>query len=156
MLFEDPNVFTRPWTYKQPHIAAPKYVMYEYACHEGERDLQHFTDDTGAGQSEQFRTEDQKARVSAIVNGKIRARLPVKIQEMSVEDSQKSGAIGLFEHKYNDRVSVYFVGDYSKEVCGGPHVKNTSELAESGVFKIIKEEGVSAGVRRIKAMLEHF
>ena len=101
-------------------------------------------------------TEDQKARVSAIVNGKIRARLPVKIQEMSVEDSQKSGAIGLFEHKYNDRVSVYFVGDYSKEVCGGPHVKNTSELAENGVFKIIKEEGVSAGVRRIKAMLEHF
>ncbi|MFA6534400.1 MAG: hypothetical protein WCT37_04495, partial [Patescibacteria group bacterium] len=56
-----------------------------------------------------------------------------------------------FEHKYGDKVKVYFMGDFSKEICGGPHVTNTGEL---GHFKIIKEESSSAGVRRIKAVLE--
>ena len=70
---------------------------------------------------------------------------------MSLEDAQKSGATGLFANKYGDKVKVYTIGDFSKEICGGPHVDRTGKL---GHFKIIKEEAVSAGVRRIKAILE--
>jgi hypothetical protein len=70
---------------------------------------------------------------------------------MSLEDAKKSGAIGLFENKYGDVVKVYTIGDFSKEICGGPHVKHTGEL---GHFKIKKEESSSAGIRRIKAVLE--
>lgn len=70
---------------------------------------------------------------------------------MTVEEAKKSGAIGLFENKYGDIVKVYTIGDFSKEICGGPHVEHTGQL---GKFKIIKEEAVSAGVRRIKAILE--
>ena len=69
---------------------------------------------------------------------------------MTVEEAKKQGAIGLFEERYGERVSVYSIGDFSKEICGGPHVKNTSEL---GMFKISKEESSSRGVRRIKAKL---
>ena len=61
------------------------------------------------------------------------------------------GAIGLFEGKYGENVSVYSIGEFSKEICGGPHVKQTGEI---GKFKIIKEEAVSAGIRRIKAVIE--
>ena len=66
-------------------------------------------------------------------------------------DAKKQGAHGTFENKYGSVVKVYSIGDFSKEICGGPHVKNTNEL---GKFKILKEESSSAGVRRIKAVLE--
>ena len=96
-------------------------------------------------------TDEQKQKVEQIVNQKISEALDVTIEEMSVEEAKSKGAVGLFTNKYGDIVKVYSIGDYSKEICGGPHVKNTSEL---GVFKIKKEEAVGAGVRRIKATLE--
>ena len=74
------------------------------------------------------------------------------MQEMSLEEAKQSGATGLFESKYGEKVKVYTIGKYSKEICGGPHAKNTKEL---GKFKIIKEQSSSAGVRRIKAILIH-
>ena len=95
-------------------------------------------------------TDEEIQKVETIVNEKITAALPVLVQEMTVEEAKASGAIGLFGHKYGELVKVYFIGDYSKEICGGPHVNNTVAL---GVFKIIKEEAVSQGVRRIKAIL---
>ena len=70
---------------------------------------------------------------------------------MTLEEAKASGATGLFENKYGEKVKVYSIGDFSKEICGGPHVTHTAEL---GHFKIKKEESSSAGVRRIKAILE--
>ena len=70
---------------------------------------------------------------------------------MSLEEALKTGAEGTFSEKYGERVYVYTIGNISKEICGGPHVENTSEL---GTFKIVKEESSSAGVRRIKAILQ--
>lgn len=96
-------------------------------------------------------TDEEKKRVEDLVNEKIKAALPVTYEDIPQEEAQKRGAIGLFEEKYGDKVRVYKVGDYSLEYCGGPHVENTKDL---GVFKIKKEEAVSAGVRRIKAVLE--
>ena len=69
---------------------------------------------------------------------------------MSLEDARRGGAIGLFGDKYGDRVTVYSMGDFSKEICGGPHAATTGEL---GGFKILKEESSSRGVRRIKAVI---
>lgn len=94
-------------------------------------------------------TDEEIARVEASVNEQIARKLPVTSQEMTVEEAKVAGAIGLFGHKYGEKVKVYTVGDYSKEICGGPHVENTSEL---GTFKIAKEEAVSQGVRRIKGI----
>ncbi len=96
-------------------------------------------------------TDEQKKKVEDIVNQKISEALDVTVEEMSVDEAKAKGAIGLFTNKYGSVVKVYSIGDYSKEICGGPHVKNTSEL---GIFKIIKEEAVSSGVRRIKATLK--
>ena len=100
-------------------------------------------------------TPEQIQEVENIVNAQIQKQLSVHFEEMSVEEAKQVGAVGVFEHKYGERVKVYFVGDkgayFSKEICGGPHVTNTKEL---GHFKITKEESVSAGVRRIKAVLE--
>ncbi len=96
-------------------------------------------------------TAEQIKKVEDIVNEKINEALPAMLKEMSLAEAKASGAIGLFAEKYGDRVKVYSIGDYSKEICGGPHVQNTKEL---GHFKIIKEEAVSQGVRRIKAVLE--
>src|SRR3989338_1966303 len=103
-------------------------------------------------------TKEQIEKVEQIVNGKTKENLPVAWQEMSLEEARLSGAVGLFGHKYETKVKVYTVGDgakvgqvFSKEICMGPHVASTGEL---GRFKIIKEEAVSAGVRRIKAILE--
>ncbi len=100
-------------------------------------------------------TDEQKKKVEDYVNGVIALRLPVTCKEMSVDEAKESGAQGVFTDKYDALVKVYTVGTeddhYSKEICGGPHVSNTSEL---GRFKITKEEAVSAGVRRIKAILE--
>ena len=102
-------------------------------------------------------TDEEKKQVENIVNEKIGEALPVSYEEMTVEEAKQKGAIGLFDDQYGEKVKVYQVGNedagvFSLEFCGGPHVKNTSEL--TGTFKIIKEEAVSAGVRRIKAVLE--
>lgn len=96
-------------------------------------------------------TEEEKQKVEDLVNEWIQEEIPVTVEEMKKEDAVKSGAECMFIEKYPDIVTVYTIGDISKELCGGPHVKNTSEL---GHFKIKKEEASSAGVRRIKAILE--
>jgi alanyl-tRNA synthetase len=96
-------------------------------------------------------SEKELKEVESIVNKKIKEALEVRREEMTPEEAKKKGAIGLFEQRYGEKVSVYSIGDFSKEICAGPHVKNTKEL---GKFKIIKEEAVAAGVRRIKAKLE--
>ena len=96
-------------------------------------------------------TDNEIKQVEKLVNQKIVESIPVVCEIMTPEQAKKSGAIGLFDDKYGDKVSVYSAGTFSKEICTGPHVNNTSEL---GTFKIIKEESSSAGVRRIKAVLE--
>ena len=95
-------------------------------------------------------TDEEKQKTEDLVNEWIQAGLPVTVEEMKKEDAVKSGAECMFIEKYPDIVTVYSIGDVSKELCGGPHVKNTSEL---GKFKIKKEEASSAGIRRIKAIL---
>ena len=96
-------------------------------------------------------TPEEIKKVEDLVNQQIEKDLPVICQEMSLEEAKKEGAIGLFENKYGEKVKVYSIGDFSKEICAGPHVKRTGVL---GKFKIIKEQSSSAGVRRIKAILE--
>jgi alanyl-tRNA synthetase len=100
-------------------------------------------------------TDEEKKKVEDIVNEKIKMALPVSVVSLPFEEAEKTGALHFFGEKYGDTVTVYYIGQdlsksYSKEFCGGPHVRNTSEL---GTFKIQKEEAVSAGVRRIKAVL---
>ncbi len=96
-------------------------------------------------------TEEEIKKVENLVNKKIQEGLPVTKEEMPLEKAREIGAQGVFGEKYGDRVYVYSIGDFSKEICGGPHVKNTKEL---GKFKIVKQKSVAAGVRRIKAILE--
>jgi alanyl-tRNA synthetase len=100
-------------------------------------------------------TPDQLKQVEDLVNKEINQALPVDCSVMSLAEAKKIGAMGVFESKYDQEVKVYTVGDdarpFSREICGGPHITNTKEL---GHFKIIKEEASSAGVRRIKAILE--
>jgi len=96
-------------------------------------------------------TEEEIASIEKIVNDEIKKGSEVKLEEMSVEEAKAQGAIGVFNNKYGEVVKVYTIG-ISKEICGGPHCKNTSEL---GTFKITKEQSSSAGIRRIKAVLEH-
>jgi alanyl-tRNA synthetase len=104
-------------------------------------------------------TDEQIQQVEVLVNEAIAKKLPVHFEMLTLEEAKARGAIGLFEDKYEEvgnMVKVYFVGDeatgdvFSKEVCGGPHVANTSEL---GQFKIQKEESIGSGLRRIKAVL---
>ena len=95
-------------------------------------------------------TDEEKKKIEDLVNEWIKEGLPVTKEEMKKEDAIKSGAECMFIEKYPDIVTVYTIGNVSKELCGGPHVKNTSEL---GTFKIKKEESSSSGVRRIKAVL---
>ena len=102
-------------------------------------------------------TDEEKKQVETIVNEKIREALPMQNVILPFAEAEKTGALHFFGEKYGDEVSVYFTGKdlqsaYSKEFCGGPHVKNTKELI--GTFKILKEEAVSAGVRRIKGILK--
>ena len=97
-------------------------------------------------------TPEQLAETERIVNEQIQRKLPVVCEEMSLEDARKTNAIGLFGNKYGDRVTVYTMGDFSKEICGGPHASNTGDLIS---FKILKEESSSRGVRRIKAVIGH-
>jgi alanyl-tRNA synthetase len=95
-------------------------------------------------------TPEQVKTVESMVNEQIQKSMEIVLEDMTIEEAKARGAIGLFEDKYGARINVYFMGDFSKEVCGGPHVKNTKEL---GAFKIQKEEASSRGVRRIKAVL---
>ncbi len=97
-------------------------------------------------------TKEEIAEVEAFVNQAIKAGVDVTMQEMSLEEAKNCGATGLFESKYAEVVKVYTIGEFSKEICGGPHAKNTAELGE---FKIVKEQSSSAGIRRIKAILNH-
>jgi alanyl-tRNA synthetase len=97
-------------------------------------------------------TPDELIKVESIVNDVIMQKLPVMCREMTIDEAKASGAEGLFEDRYSEKVKVYSIGEFSKEICGGPHADNTSKL---GHFRIVKEEGVAAGVRRIKAVLEN-
>jgi len=100
-------------------------------------------------------TKEQKQEVEKLVNEVIERNLPVSYEEMTVEEAKEKGAMGVFESKYGEKVKVYKIGQnnkvFSYEICGGPHVENTGIL---GKFKIKKEQSSSAGVRRIKAVLE--
>ena len=96
-------------------------------------------------------TDEQKQKAEELVNEYIKMAIPVERMEMKKEDALAMGAEAMFIEKYGDVVTVYKIGDVSIELCGGPHVNNTSEL---GTFKIKKEESSSAGVRRIKAILQ--
>jgi alanyl-tRNA synthetase len=96
-------------------------------------------------------TDEQKKAVEDFVNEAIESKTEVAMEEMTPDEAKNAGAEGEFGHKYGDRVKVYSIGEYSKEICGGPHISNTSEI--QGKFKIQKEESSSAGVRRIKAVL---
>ena len=95
-------------------------------------------------------TPEQIQKVEEIVNEQIKRNLPITLEMMTIEDAKAHGATALFSAKYGEQVKVYTMGDFSKEVCGGPHADNTGEL---GGFKILKEESSSAGVRRIKAVI---
>jgi alanyl-tRNA synthetase len=95
-------------------------------------------------------TDGQLAEVERLVNGAIQADLPVSMAVMPLNEAVAGGALAFFGEKYGDQVKVYAIGEYSKEVCGGPHVLHTGEL---GHFRIIKQEAVGQGVRRIRAVL---
>jgi alanyl-tRNA synthetase len=97
-------------------------------------------------------TTEELRKVEALVNDAIQKDLPVHYEEMSVEEAKARGAIGLFEERYGEKIKVYVVDNFSSEICGGPHVRHTGQI---GRFKIVKEEASSAGVRRIKAVLEN-
>ena len=96
-------------------------------------------------------TPEEVKAVEDKVNEAIAADVPVTCEEMTVEEAKAQGAVGLFTSKYGEKVKVYTMGEYSKEICGGPHASRTGEL---GRFRIVKEQSSSAGVRRIKAVLE--
>ena len=96
-------------------------------------------------------TDEEKKAIEDLINKKIKENIPVELEELTLDEAKKAGAQGVFDSKYGDKVKVYSIGDFSKEICAGPHVENTSEL---GTFKIKKEESSSAGVRRIKAVLK--
>lgn len=93
---------------------------------------------------------EELLEIEKLVNLAIEQKIEVDCQHMTPEEAKKSGAIGLFDSKYGDDITVYTMGDFSKEICSGPHVKNTGEL---GHFKIVKEESTAANIRRIKAVL---
>ncbi len=96
-------------------------------------------------------TPEEIKYLEDFVNGAIQKNIKVVCEEMPLEQAKQQGALGAFSNKYSSIVKVYTIGNVSKEICGGPHAKNTGEL---GKFKIIKEESSSAGIRRIKAVLE--
>lgn len=96
-------------------------------------------------------TPEEIAEVEKLVNESIAAKAPIICEEKTVKEAKEEGAIGLFESKYGEKVKVYTMGVFSKEICGGPHASNTGDL---GHFRILKEQSSSSGVRRIKAVLE--
>ena len=95
-------------------------------------------------------TADEIKAVEDLVNEQIKKNIPVVCEEMTVDEAKAQGAIGIFDNKYGEKVKVYTIGDFSKEICGGPHASNTGDLKS---FKITKEQSSSAGVRRIKAVI---
>jgi alanyl-tRNA synthetase len=96
-------------------------------------------------------TKEEIDKIENLMNKTIKENLPINHKEISYTEAVKSGALSYFRDRYPKIVKVYTIGDFSKEICTGPHVKNTKDL---GKFKIIKEESSSSGVRRIKAVLE--
>ena len=97
-------------------------------------------------------TAEELQKVSDIVNEAIALDIPITCQEMTLEEAINVGAIGVFGDRYGEKVKVYTIGDYSKEICGGPHAQSTGELKN---FKIIKEQSSSAKVRIIKAAIDY-
>lgn len=97
-------------------------------------------------------TAEELKKVSDIVNEAIALDIPITCQEMTLEEARATGSIGIFGDKYGEKVRVYTIGDYSKEICGGPYAQSTGELKN---FKIIKEQSSSAKVRRIKAIIDY-
>ena len=96
-------------------------------------------------------TPEQIKAVEELVNEQIKADIPVVCKEISLEEAKAEGFTGLFESKYGERVKTYTIGEFSKEICGGPHAERTGEL---GKFRIVKEQSCGSGLRRIKAVLE--
>ena len=96
-------------------------------------------------------TEEEVAEVERLVNEQIKKDVPVVMREMSLEDAKNGGFVGVFDSKYGEKVKTYSIGEFSKEICGGPHAASTGAL---GTFKITKQENVSAGIKRIKAILK--
>lgn len=96
-------------------------------------------------------TEEEIKATEALVNEKIKEDLPVVFREMSLEEARKENFTGVFDSKYGESVKTYAIGDFSKEMCGGPHAERTGTL---GTFKIVKEQSCAAGIRRIKAVLQ--
>jgi alanyl-tRNA synthetase len=96
-------------------------------------------------------TDEELRDVEMVVNKQIVSAIPVKRIETTLDEAKKRGTQSVFEDKYGEKVSVYIIGDFSKEICSGPHAENTGEL---GSFRIVREEGISSGVRRIRAILE--
>jgi alanyl-tRNA synthetase len=96
-------------------------------------------------------TDEELKKTENLVNEEIKKSCEIIREEMSPEEARKKGAIGIFDEKYGEVVSVYTIKGFSKEICAGPHVKNTCEI---GKFKIIKEESSSSGIRRIKAVVD--
>ena len=96
-------------------------------------------------------TDEEKKKVEDLINEQIKKELPVTMEELPIEEAEKSGAMMFQKEKYGATVKVYSIDSFSKELCGGPNVENTKEI---GRFKILKEEASSAGVRRIRATVE--
>ena len=96
-------------------------------------------------------TQEELKAVEDLVNEKIRENIPVVFEEMTLDEAKEKKFVGVFSSKYGERVKTYSIGEFSREICGGPHANATGEL---GVFKIVKEQSCGAGIRRIKAVLE--
>jgi len=96
-------------------------------------------------------TDEEKQKVVDLINQKIDEDLPVERTEMSTEEARASGALSFFKEKYGERSTVYSIGDFSKELCGGPHVQHTAQV---GHVRILSEKSNAAGIRRIKAVVE--
>lgn len=95
-------------------------------------------------------TDEEVAQVEKLINEQIQKKVPVIMKEMTLEEAKAQNFVGVFESKYGEKVKTYSIGEFSKEICGGPHVANTGEL---GTFRIAKQENVSAGIKRIKGIL---
>lgn len=96
-------------------------------------------------------TAEELKKVEELVNEKIREDIPVVFEEMTLEEAREKEFVGVFSSKYGERVKTYSIGDFSREICGGPHAESTGKL---GKFRIVKEQSCGAGIRRIKAVLE--